>query len=180
MARRADAARNVQLLIAAARSLFDESGPDVALDEVARRAGVGNATLYRNFPTRADLLVAVYADEVDALCARGAELLHETPAAEALDAWLSCFVTHVATKRALALACTENNSERRTELFGGWHEAMRSTAARLLARAQEEGAVNADLTVANLLAVTSAAAVAATDPDHAQHLLRIVCHGIYN
>ena len=62
--RRADASRNAERLLAAARELVDESGSEVALDEVARQAGVGNATLYRHFPTRGDLLVAVYADEV--------------------------------------------------------------------------------------------------------------------
>ncbi|XVQ86695.1 TetR/AcrR family transcriptional regulator [Microbispora siamensis] len=73
--RRADASRNAALLLAAARELIDSSGPDVALDEVARRAGVGNATLHRHFPTRAELLVAVYADEVAELCRQGADLL---------------------------------------------------------------------------------------------------------
>src|SRR5689334_22040791 len=73
--RRTDAARNAGLLLAAAKELFDERGPDVPLDDVARRAGVGNATLYRHFPTRRDLIVAVYADEVTALCEQGAALL---------------------------------------------------------------------------------------------------------
>jgi AcrR family transcriptional regulator len=176
-ARRADAARNAQLLLAAAKELFDELGPEVALDEVARRAGVGNATLYRHFPTRGDLLVAVYADEVSTLCEQGAALLREPSAAEALFVWLDSFVVHVATKRDLALASTENSDERRTELFDRWHDSMRSTAERLLVRAQEAEAVRADLTVRDVLALTSAAAVAATSTRYAQQLLRILRHG---
>lgn len=173
MARRADAARNAQLLLAAAKELFDEQGPDVALDDVARRAGVGNATLYRNFPTRGDLIVAVYADEVNALCEQGAALLREPAAVEALFTWLDSFVVHISTKRALALAGTE----RRSELFDQWHSSMRSTAEKLLTRAQEEGTVRQVLTVDDLLALANAAALAATDADHARGLVRILRHG---
>lgn len=176
-ARRADAARNTQLLLAAAKELFNDHGPEVALDEVARRAGVGNATLYRNFPTRADLLAAVYADEVTALCEQGTALLGEPSAAEALFAWLDSFVIHIAAKRALALAGTEGSNERRTEMFDRWHESMRSTAQRLLVRAQDTGAVRADLTVGDLLALASAAAISGTSTRHAQQLLQIMRHG---
>ncbi|MCO6011129.1 TetR/AcrR family transcriptional regulator [Actinoallomurus purpureus] len=175
--RRTDAARNAQALLAAAKELFDERGPDVALDEVARRAGVGNATLYRHFPTRRDLIVAVYADEVTALCEQGAALLEADSAGEALFTWLDDFVVHVATKRDLALAGTENNDERRTELFDDWHRAMRSTAEKLLTRAQQAGAVDTGLGVDDLLALTSAAAIAATGTDHARQLLRVMRHG---
>lgn len=169
--------RNTRLLVAAARELFDERGPDVAMDEVARRAGVGNATLYRNFPTRSDLLVAVYADEVAALCQRGAALQAETSPGEAMYAWLDSFVIHVATKRDLALSATAGSDEQRTELFGSWHESMRSTAEELLARAREAGAIRPGLTATDLLALASAAALAGATPDHARQLLEIMRHG---
>jgi AcrR family transcriptional regulator len=175
--RRADAVRNTQLLLAAARELFDERGPDVAMDDVARRAAVGNATLYRNFPTRGDLLAAAYADEVEALCRRGAALLAGSSPGGALFAWLDSFVVHVATKRALALAATASSDGRRTELFGSWHESMRLTAEGLLARAQEAGAVRPGLTVTDLLALASAAALAGATPEHARQLLEIMRHG---
>lgn len=176
-ARRADARRNARLLLTAAKELFSERGPEVAMDEVARLAGVGNATLYRNFPTRSDLLVAVYADEVTALCDQGAALLAEPRAAEALFTWLDSFLIHVATRRPLALAATDSSDEQRTELFGRWHELMTSTAERLLTRAQQEGTVGADLTVTDMLALTSAAAIAGTSTRHAQQLLQILRHG---
>ncbi|MBB5081911.1 TetR/AcrR family transcriptional regulator [Nonomuraea endophytica] len=175
MAPRADAARNAESLISAARELFDEQGSDVALDDIARRAGVGNATLYRHFPTRGDLLVAVYAEEVAELCEQGKTLLHKPSAADALFDWLDCFVVHVATKRALAMGATDG---RRTELFDRWHEAMRSAALGLLLRAQQEGAIRSDLDVADLLALTRAVAMTGAGPGHAQRLLRILRHGL--
>jgi AcrR family transcriptional regulator len=177
MARRADATRNAELLLAAAKELFEEQGPEVALDEVARRAGVGNATLYRHFPTRGDLLVAAYADEVATLCRRGAALEQEPSPGEALFAWLDDFIVHVATKRALALAVTEAPAGRRTELFDHWHASMRSAAENLLLRATHAGAVRPDLTAADLLALTSAAAIASTSVDHARQLLRLLRDG---
>ncbi|WP_242889414.1 TetR/AcrR family transcriptional regulator [Actinomadura litoris] len=174
-ARRADAERNARLLVAAARELFDERGPDVALDEVARRAGVGNATLYRHYPTRGDLLTAVYADEIAALCDRGAALLREPDPAEALFTWLEAFVVHVATRRTLAFAGVDG--ERRTALFERWHASLTSTAEKLLSRAQEVGAVRADLTVAEVLALANAVAVSETDAGRARRLLAILRHG---
>ncbi|NKZ04561.1 TetR/AcrR family transcriptional regulator [Actinomadura latina] len=176
--RRADAERNARLLLAAARALFDERGPDVALDEVARRAGVGNATLYRHYPTRGDLLVAVYADEVAALCDRGAALLREAAPGEALFDWLEAFAVHVATRRTLAFAGTDGDAERRTALFHHWHASMTSTAEALLARAREAGAVRADVTVAEVLTLANAAALADTDAGRVRRLLTIIRHGL--
>ncbi|MFI0445411.1 TetR/AcrR family transcriptional regulator [Actinomadura sp. 6N118] len=176
-ARRADAARNARLLLAAARALFDEHGPDVALDEVARRAGVGNATLYRHYPTRGDLLVAVYADEVAALCDQGAALLHAPAPGEVFYTWLEAFAVHVATRRTLAFAGTDHDGERRTALFDRWHTSMTSTADKLLSRAQEAGEVRTDLTVTEVLMLTNAIAVSDTDATRVRRLLAILRHG---
>jgi AcrR family transcriptional regulator len=143
-----------------------------------RLAGLGNATLYRHFPTRSDLLVAVYADEVTALCQRGAELLEGASARQALYDWLDAFVEHVSTKRALALAVPGEPRERRTKLFDRWHESMRSTARRLLCRAQEAGTVHSDVTVDDLLALATAVALASTSTSHAQRLMRVLRHGL--
>jgi len=173
--RRADAARNAALLVATARALIAESGPDVPLDEVARRAGVGNATLYRHFPTRGDLLVAVYADELTALCAQGSALLDRASPADALFEWLDAYVGHVASKRALAEAAP---AERRTELFDDWHRRLRATAAQLLTRAQHAGAVRADLSLADLLAMATGAARSSADTEQAKRLLKLLRTGI--
>ncbi|WP_327091154.1 TetR/AcrR family transcriptional regulator [Nonomuraea sp. NBC_01738] len=175
MPRRADAARNAEALLATARAVFAEQGSDASLDDIAKRAGVGNATLYRHFPTRADLLAAVYAEEVSALCAEATNSLNAASPADALFTWLDHFVTHVATKRPLALAITES---RQPELFARWHRSLHDAAALLLTRAHLAGSVADDLTVTDLLALTSATAMATTDPAHARRLLHTLRHGI--
>jgi AcrR family transcriptional regulator len=175
--RRADAARNAGVLLAAAKDLFLERGPDVALDEIARRAGVGNATLYRHFPTRSDLILAVYSDEVDTLCRRGADLLDASDPGDALFTWLDGFVVHIADKRPLALAVTQNPDERHTRRFDEWHRSLTAIADRLLSRAAAAGAVRSDVSVADLLALISAAAIASTDAAHARRLLGILSSG---
>jgi AcrR family transcriptional regulator len=175
---RADAARNLELLLAAARELFTERGPDIPLDDVARRAGVGNATLYRHFPTRGDLIVAVYADEVEVLCRRGVELASVSDAGTALFEWLDAFVVHIAEKRPLALAVTDDADHRRTRLFDEWHRSITDVAARLLSRAADAGTVRPDLAVTDLLALTSATALASSGPEHARRLLALLRAGL--
>src|SRR3954470_16621104 len=101
--KRADAARNYDKLVAAARVAFTEEDRSASLEDVARRAGVGIGTLYRNFPTRRDLFESVYIGEVEELAAAAGEVADQAPW-EALDAWLRRFVGYVATKRAIAEA----------------------------------------------------------------------------
>jgi AcrR family transcriptional regulator len=176
--RRADAARSIERLTATAREVFGEQGHDVALDEIARRAGVGNATLYRHFPTRGDLLIAVYSQEVEELAGRGTDLLTAPDAAAALLAWLDDFVVHVATKRALALAAAAGATGERSALFAAWHRSMISTAGALLGRAQREAGVEADIAVTDLLALANGAALAGADITQAHRLLRLAWHGL--
>src|ERR671920_227489 len=99
--KRADALRNYEKLVAAAREAFTEADRSASLEDIARRAGVGIGTLYRNFPTRPDLVEAVYVDEVEAL-SRSAEELADLEPWEALTSWLGRFVGYVATKQALS------------------------------------------------------------------------------
>src|SRR3954452_13056733 len=99
--KRADALRNYERLVAAAREAFTEADRSASLEDIARRAGVGIGTLYRHFPTRADLVQAIYVDEVEALSRSAAELAALEPW-EALTSWLGRFVGYVATKHALA------------------------------------------------------------------------------
>jgi AcrR family transcriptional regulator len=175
--RRADARRNYELLLAAAKEIFNEHGVDAPLDDIARRAGVGNATMYRHFPTRRELIIAVYADEVTALCGQGEALLDEASPDDALFGWLHSFIAHVATKRELALALTDDRGGRRSALFGRWHEAMHSTASALLTRAQRSGTVRTDLDVSDLLRLTNGIALSGADPDQAERLLVLVRRG---
>jgi AcrR family transcriptional regulator len=176
--RRADARRNYELLLAAAKEIFDEHGLDVPLDDIARRAGVGNATMYRHFPTRRELIIAVYSDEVVALCAHGEGLLADADAGDALFRWLREFVAHVATKRELALALTDDRAGHRNEMFGRWHEAMHATTSALLDRARQAGAVRHGLATEDLLALATGIALTGADADQLTRLLTVVRHGV--
>jgi AcrR family transcriptional regulator len=176
--RRADARRNYERVLAAAKQVFAELGVTAPLDQIARRAGVGNATMYRNFPSRRELVIAVYADEVAALGELGQSLLADSPPADGLFTWLRAFITHIATKRDLPLAIPDDATGERSALYQQWHNTMRATASGLLARAQDAGAIRNDLDVADLLAAASGIGHAATDDDQASRLLAIVRDGL--
>src|ERR1700744_4896534 len=92
--KRADAARNRDTILAAARTAFADPRAEVSMAEVARRAGVGMATLYRNFPGRRELLEALFADEVDAICAAAEAMGGAAPGAE-FTAWLHRFFAFI-------------------------------------------------------------------------------------
>ena len=172
--RRADARRNHDRLLAAAKEVFAEHGADAPLDDVARRAGVGNATMYRHFPTRQDLLVAVYSEEVTALCTRAEALLAAATPGDALFDWLQEFIAHVATKRELALALTDDGAGRRSALFDRWHEAMHSAASALLTRAQRSRTVRPEFDAADLLTLASGIALTGADGDQIHRLVRLL------
>jgi AcrR family transcriptional regulator len=176
--RRADARRNYERVLAAAKEVFCELGVTAPLDEIARRAGVGNATMYRHFPTRRELVIAVYADEVTTLCELGRSLRAGSSPADALFCWLRAFITHVATKRELPLAIPDDSTGQRSALYRQWHDTMRTTASGLLGRAQDAGAIRSDLDVTDLLASASGIGHAAADDDQIDRLLTIVRVGV--
>ena len=99
--KRADARRNREKLLAAAGELFASVGTDVSLDAVAKRAGVGIGTLYRNFPTRDALVEAAYRAEVEHLCDAAAVLLESHPPDVALAEWMDRFVAYAAAKKGM-------------------------------------------------------------------------------
>jgi AcrR family transcriptional regulator len=99
---RADAERNRLLLLDAAQRAFTGEGEQVALERIAKQAGVGIGTLYRHFPTRAALVEAVYRNELARLQDRADELLGELPPAQAMRVWMDRFAYYVATKRGMA------------------------------------------------------------------------------
>jgi AcrR family transcriptional regulator len=103
--KRADALRNEQTLLAAAAAVFVTSGVDAPIREIAARAGVGLGTIYRHFPTRADLVVAVYRHQVEACAEAGPALLASAGSPlEALRQWVGLFVDFLVTKHGLANA----------------------------------------------------------------------------
>ena len=170
---RADARRNYDALLAAAKDVFDSRGADAPLDDIAKLAGLGNATLYRHFPTRRDLLVAVYADEVAALCEHGRTLRGDRSPGDALFAWLAAFVAHVGSKRHLALAVPDAE---RSDLVESWRASMRDTAAALLERAQLAGEVRPELDVGDVLLLANGIALAGADAEQGWRLLGLIRH----
>ncbi|MFD2472294.1 TetR/AcrR family transcriptional regulator [Amycolatopsis silviterrae] len=171
---RADAQRNYDRLVAAARSAFAEQGADAALDDIAQRAGVGNATLYRHFPTRQALLEAVFRDHIDALCHRAGELTAAPSPGAALKEWLGEVIAYGSAERGLAAALGEDGSSCRAAVF--------EAAQGLLTRAQEAGEVRREVSVGQVFKLVNAVAlVTETEPDpagQAAGLLDLVFHGL--
>ena len=140
--RRADAARNYDKLLAAAAEAFAQDGTAASLEDIARRAGVGIGTLYRNFPPRQALLEAVYVGEVEEI-SRKAYTHDDLEPWEALRTWLHEYVAFAATKQALAHAMLETIDSDH-EVFATCRAALNTAGTTLLRRAQDAGAVRED------------------------------------
>ena len=139
--KRADARRNEQSLLEAAAATFLTAGVDAPVREIAARAGVGVGTIYRHFPTRADLVVAVYRHQVEACAAAGPELLATSSSAHAaLAAWINLFVDFLVTKHGLAAALQSDDATFRT-LHGYFLERLVPVCAQLLDAAAEAGEI---------------------------------------
>jgi AcrR family transcriptional regulator len=174
---RADARRNRDRLIIAAREVFAEHGTSASLDDIARRAEVGIGTLYRHFPTRHALLEAVYVDEFEAM-AGAAEALAELEPWDALATWLRQFVRYAATKRALAeemLAYIEMDAE----VFKRSRAAINAAGEPLVARAQQAGVVRPDTDFNDICRMVGGiAAIRAADPEQIDRILELALDGL--
>lgn len=138
--RRASSREKVDALLVAAREVFASDGINASLEEVARRAGVGIGTLYRNFPNRQALLEAVYVEEVEALAQVAAELTDHEPW-DALSIWLRRFVEYAATKKAIYEALNFDSP-----LLAACIERIHQAGEPLLANAQRAGHARDDVT----------------------------------
>jgi AcrR family transcriptional regulator len=178
---RADAQRNRDRLLAAAETAFNAQGAGASLDDIAKAAGVGNATLYRHFPTRANLLEAVYDHRIAELCAAAAaELAQPAAPARALREWLRAVVAHVTDRRALTdafLAAYEGPAGTEPPQFAAWHDALFEAGRPLLAAAQEAGTARRDVDIAELLALVTGVARAGS-PAQAERFLSVLLEGI--
>src|SRR6201987_4478682 len=101
---RSDAQRNRERILEVAKEAFTRSGANTSLDDIAREAGVGPGTLYRHFPTREELLEAVYRTEMEKLAAAERKFAETLPPIEALRAWMLLFVDYIAAKQIIASA----------------------------------------------------------------------------
>jgi AcrR family transcriptional regulator len=173
---RADARRNYEKLLGAARDAFAEHGSDATLDDIARRSELGIGTLYRHFPTRQHLLEAVYVDEVEAM-SRRAESLAGLPPWDALVQWLREFVRYAATKRALAQEML-SSIDRDAQVFRVSREAIMAAGGGLLERAQTAGEARADAQFADVSRLIYGIASGGAEPDQVERLLDIVLDGL--
>ena len=143
--KRADARRNEKTLLDAAAAVFVASGVDAPVRDIAAKAGVGLGTIYRHFPTRAELVIAVYRHQVDACAEAGPALLASasTPHA-ALAQWIDLFVDFLITKHGLAAALQSDNT-RFEALHGYFLDRLVPVCAQLLDAAAAAGEIRADV-----------------------------------
>jgi AcrR family transcriptional regulator len=175
--KRADALRNYEKLVAAGREAFTEADRSASLEDIARRAGVGIGTLSRHFPTRTDLVQAIYVDEVEAL-SRSAEQLADLEPWEALTSWLGRFVGYVATKQALADELFAVAEERQA-VFAGCRSMLHAAGQPLLRRAQDARIVRSDVTIEEVVRlVAGIAKIPADDPADIQRILAVALDGL--
>ncbi len=149
--KRADARRNEQTLLDAAAAVFVTSGVDAPVRDIAARAGVGMGTIYRHFPTRADLVVAVYRHQVEACAEAGPVLLAngDSPYA-ALGQWVNLFVDFLVTKHGLA-AALQSDSAGFDALHTYFLDRLVPVCAQLLDAAAEAGEINPDIGALELM-----------------------------
>jgi AcrR family transcriptional regulator len=175
--KRADAARNFDKLLEAARAAFAEDGSDAKLEDIARRAGVGIGTLYRNFPTRRDLLEAVYFDEVDGLSRAAAGVVDLEPW-DALAAWLHHFAGYTATKRAVAQELFAY-ADRDSDEYRASRAMVTGTGEALVTRGQEAGVVRPDVSFLEIgRLVSAAAAIPGADAAEVARMVGLVLDGL--
>jgi len=170
---RVDAQRNRERLVDTAKTAFSEIGPEVTLDEIARRAGVGIGTLYRHFPTRDTIVEAVYRSEVERLSLAAAQLLETLSPAEALHSWMRLFVDYIARKKVMASALSA--------LVGGTAELFASSGTRiseaiklLVDRAEAAGEIRAGVDPLDLLLALVGISYGRSGPDWQDSALRLI------
>jgi AcrR family transcriptional regulator len=170
---RADGVRNRERLIDVAKTAFAEAGPDVSLEEIARRAGVGIGTLYRHFPTRLAIVEAVYRREVQQLADAAERLLETRPAIEALHEWLKLFVDYMATKKVIAPALG-SMAGGVSELYAASGVVLRSAVEQLVAAATAAGEIRPDIEAADVMQALIGFAMGASGPGWEARTLRLI------
>jgi AcrR family transcriptional regulator len=170
---RSDAQRNRERLLEVAREAFSRFGANTSLDDIAREAGVGPGTLYRHFPTREQLLEAVYRSGMEKLAAAEQKLTRELPPVEALRAWLLLFVDNIAAKHLIAPALNALLGDPK-KVFEASYARIWEAIRALVSRAIESGDIRKDLDPVDLLRALIGVANVATSPDWQQSARRLV------
>jgi AcrR family transcriptional regulator len=170
---RADGQRNRERLLETAKAAFAEAGPDVSLDEIARRAGVGIGTLYRHFPSRDAIVEAVYRREVQQLADAATRLMDTLSPGEALHQWMRLFVDYIATKKVIGSALSS--------IVGGVSELYAASGAliigamdTLVGRASGSGDIRPDVDPADVLRALVGFTYGNTGPGWEASALRLI------
>jgi AcrR family transcriptional regulator len=173
---RADARRNREQIVAVATGAFAEHGPAASLEEIARGAGVGIGTLYRHFPTRDALFVAVHRAEITRIAERADELLAGLEPREALSRWLAEFIDFMQAKKGMAEVFRSVMSSGQNP-FLDLRAGTTAAAQRLLKAAAADGG-EAEIGAFDLLTALHGISLATDDPDRTARLLRLLLRGL--
>lgn len=174
--RRADAERNRERILDAARAAFAEPDASVSMAEISRRAGVGMATLYRNFPGRRELLEALYVDEVDTICSAPGTVGGGTPGA-ALTSWLRRFAEFLASKHDIGVELLEH-TDRTNPVFDTSRDRVLAAGRPLLVVAQQSREIREDLTLEQILDLVIAVSAIRGDARYLEPILQAAFAGI--
>lgn len=177
---RADAEKNRSQILTVARDVVAAHGADASMRDIARRAGVGLATLLRHFPTREALFEALLCTHLDALTRRAAELETSASADEALLTWFRELVTFTQSYRGVVAMMAAAHTNPASALYASC-EAVHAAGARLLLRAQDEGTARADVNGDDLFALITALGWAVDQPSfapRADHLVHLITSAI--
>ncbi|MDR3611930.1 MAG: TetR/AcrR family transcriptional regulator [Candidatus Obscuribacterales bacterium] len=176
---RADARRNLDALLEAAKDVFSTSGVDAPVREIAEKAGVGLGTVYRHFPQRSDLIAAVFRHEVD-FCADAAPLLAaQYEPGEALARWLQRYSAFITTKRGLAPALHSGDPAFKN-LRAYFEERVRPAFLTLIEAATKAGQIRADVDADDILYAVAHLSMSAYDvsSDHTQRMVALLVDGL--
>jgi AcrR family transcriptional regulator len=174
---RADAKRNLDTLLQSANAVFATSGVDAPVREIAEKAGVGIGTVYRHFPQRADLIAAVFRQEIDA-CAEAAPILAaEHAPGEALAKWMQRYAAFIATKRGLAPALHSGNPAFEP-LCAHFQQRVGTALRTLLDSAVAAGEVRNDVDSDELLHAVASLCLPAQDDGRAQRMVALLVDGL--
>jgi AcrR family transcriptional regulator len=177
---RADAQRNRDKILAAAVRVFTEEGLDAHFERIAREAGVGTGTLYRNFPTREVLIEAAYRNEVARLCDAVPGLLATMPPHEALRSWMHGFIDYATAKLGMAEALRAVVASG-TNPYAQSHEMIQDALSTLMGAATAAGTIRSDISPTDMFAALAGIALTSAKPeqrDQAERLLALTLDGL--
>ena len=170
---RADAQKNRERILEVAKEAFKKSGANTSLDDIAKQAGVGPGTLYRHFPSREELLKAVYRTEAEKLAAAEQKFAETLPPVEALRAWMLLFVDYIDAKQIIAPALNALVGDPK-KIFEASYAQIWEAIRTLVKRAIKSGDIREDLDPIDLLRALIGVANIATSPDWQQSARRLV------